>query len=188
MTTTSTVYENQEQALTAYLDSLIGVVAAEESPYARSAPAQATPVAAAPDESPERYFCFNVGGLRLALPLRRVGKLANFADCAGEGASALHVGYIEHHGRLVPVLAAAELVMPGRHPPIPYQVIVVDAAGKFALACHGIESELEVSRSEVQWKSDRTSRRWLAGTLIQRRCAMLDAEELARLAAAEDAQ
>jgi purine-binding chemotaxis protein CheW len=185
MNPTHIICENQEQALAAYLDSLIGAVAAEQAPYA--APQyQATP--ATPPSAAERYFCFTVGGLRLALPLQDIGKVARFSDCAGEGASALHAGYVEYQGRLVPVLAAGELVMPGRAQPIAYQLIVVDAAGRFALAVHGMEPELEISRSDVCWKSDRTSRRWLAGTLVQQRCALLDTEELARLAAAEDAQ
>ncbi len=183
MYTRSSIHENQEQALSAYLDSLIGVVHAPEPDFT-----PARPVPAAAPEKPERYFSFTVGGLRLALPANAIGKVAKFTDCAGEGASALHLGYVEYNGRLVPVLSAGELVMPNRAQPIPYQRIIVEAAGYFALACHGIDPELEIARADVCWKTDRTARRWLAGTLIQKRCALLDRDELARLAAAEDAR
>lgn len=186
MATGTNICENQEDALSLYLDSLIGVLGTGEPSFAPAVPAPA-PDPAAPSAIAKRHYCFTVGGLRLALPLECVGKLAKFTECAGEGASALHLGYVEYNGRLVPVLAAGELVMPGRPQPIPYQLIVVDASGRFALACHSIDPELDVRREDVCWKTDRTARRWLAGTMIRKRCALLDTEELARIAAAEDA-
>ncbi len=188
MISDTSIHENQEQALSAYLDSLMGVADPEASPFAVAASQPAANDALENSEQPQRYYTLLIQGVRLALPAERIGKLAPFTDCAGEGASALHLGYIEFSGRLVPVLAAGELIMPGRVQPIPYQLIVVDKAGQFALACHGSDAEIEVLSSDVRWKTDHTSRRWLAGTAIAQRCALLDTDELGRLAAAENAQ
>jgi purine-binding chemotaxis protein CheW len=189
----SDICENQERALSTYLDSLVGALDLKGDAtllYACPLPVEeneaykwiASPFKSS--EVAERYFCFTVGGLRLALPSMRVAKIAKFTECAGEGASPLHAGYVDYGGRLVPVLSTAELIMPGRAQPITYQLIVVDAAGRFALACHSVDPELDIRHGEVRWQTDRTARRSLAGSLIQKRCALLDIEALARLAGA----
>lgn len=174
----NSIRDNQDEALSDYLNALFGVSNADVAPFAApAAPAAASAI----------WFCFTVSGLRVALPADSVGAVVNFAERAGTPASELHLGYVEYRGRLVPVLGGSQLVMAGV-PHLPYQRIVIAADGRYALAVHGVEPELDIPSAEVCWKTDTTRRRWLAGTYIQKRCALLDIEELAAIAAAEDAR
>lgn len=177
--TSTGICENQDEALTGYLDALFG--APVEITHAAPTP---VPVATS---RPASYLCFTISGLRMAMAADAVGPVLKFSERAGAEASPLHLGYVEYNGRLVPVLSGTELVL-GKAPDVPYQRIVVEAGGRFALAVHGLDQRLEIAAEDICWKTVATRRRWLAGTYTQKRCALLDIEELAALAAAEDAR
>jgi purine-binding chemotaxis protein CheW len=170
-------------AVASYLDSLLTPEPERAPPHAPVTPVPAA-VVPATERKRDKYFIFCVSGLRLALPLKDVGGVLDFALCAAHPAPPLILGTVDQLGRQVPVLATAELVMPGPPLAIPYQRIVVAADGRYGLACHSVEPAIEASADDVRWKTEQTRRRWLAGTLLKDRCALLDAAEISALAIA----
>lgn len=165
--------EDQNLALASYLEALLS-----EGGMLESAPTL-KPVA---DERTARlldYFVFTVAGLKLALPRRRVLGVVDYATCtAAPSAHALQLGVVAQPEGDAAVIDTARLVMPGR-PALPaYQYVVLITPQPYGLACHGIEGALTIARDAVRWKSDHTQRRWLAGTLIEHKCALLDLDAL----------
>ena len=48
---------------------------------------------------------------------------------------------------------------------------------------HQVSRSIRLDPSEVKWRSQRTQRPWLAGTVIEHMCALLDVAALAELIA-----
>ena len=59
-------------------------------------------------------------------------------------------------------------------------LLVIDD-GRWALACKQIGEVVALDRSEVKWRSTASKRPWLAGTVSERGCALLDVEQLVLL-------
>ena len=54
---------------------------------------------------------------------------------------------------------------------------------EWGLAVHQVSRSLRLDPSEIKWRSQRGQRPWLAGTVIEHMCALLDVAELAELIA-----
>lgn len=171
--------EDQHQALNSYLDALLS------PPEEMSTLGQATPAAALIPDAPAvvadarlKCFVFTVAGLKLALPLARVTESVEFSGCGGTPVPPLLLGHLAYAGgRRVPVLDSARILLPGGNA-ASYRWLVIVDDGRYALACDSVEPHLEVVPAAVRWRTPSTQRRWLAGTLLQHRCALLDADEI----------
>ena len=159
--------EDQHQALNSYLDALLSL------PEEMSTLPQAVPAAAG-----LKCFVFTVAGLKLALPFARVTGSVEFSGCSGTPVPPLLLGHLAYAGRHVPVLDTARILQPGGNAVASYRWLVNVDDGSYALACDSVEPHLEVAHGAVRWRTPLTQRRWLAGTLLQHRCALLDADEI----------
>ncbi|MBP3862153.1 MAG: chemotaxis protein CheW, partial [Pseudomonas sp.] len=54
---------------------------------------------------------------------------------------------------------------------------------EWGLAVHQVSRSLRLHPNEIKWRSQRGQRPWLAGTVIEHMCALLDVEQLAALIA-----
>jgi purine-binding chemotaxis protein CheW len=183
---------DQHQALSSYLDSLLSLP--EELSISATVPSlPPTPVAphvfASALEAPPlpvarragaslKCFVFSVAGVKLALPLARVSEIIDFAECGGAAVPPLVLGRVAHEGQQVPVLDTAAIVLPDSKLTPSYQWLVMVDHGSYALACDSVDPGMEVAHDAVRWRTPLTKRRWLAGTLLQQRCALLDADEV----------
>ncbi|MHA7878397.1 MAG: chemotaxis protein CheW [Saccharospirillum sp.] len=136
----------------------------------------------------ERFDClmFVVDGLRLAVPLVLLGNihplerdLTPLFDQPKWFLGLLSLG----QERTIRVVDTAKLVMPERYRPesvdeLAYAVGVHDS--DWAFGCHQIEGSLTLLPEQVKWRSSRTSRPWLAGTVIDEMCALVDLHAFAR--------
>ena len=187
------VCDDQRLALSSYLECLLAApVELAALPTAVTRPAavpvvprlsapqlEAPVVAAAPDAGARlKCFVFNVAGLKLALPLARVTEIIDFAECSGTAVPPLVLGNVVYEGRDVPVLDSARIILPDRNVTPSYQWLVMVDHGSYALACDSVDPSMEVAHDAVRWRTHLTKRRWLAGTLLQQRCALLDADEV----------
>ena len=59
------------------------------------------------------------------------------------------------------------------------QHLVMIDDGRWALACSRIGDVIELDRDDVKWRGSNSKRLWLAGTVIERMCALLDVDQLA---------
>ncbi len=173
------VCADQNQALNSYLDALLSTPPEMSSPSpAVAAPALATPPPRLLAGGGLKCFVFMVAGLKLALPLARVTEIVDFAGCKGVAVPPLVLGSLAYDGRNVPVLDSARILLPDRQVTPSYQWLVIVDHGSYALACDAVDPNIEVAHEAVRWRSHLTKRRWLAGTLLQHRCALLDADEV----------
>lgn len=176
---THSICENQHQALSNYLESLLSD-APELSSVAEAAPTP-LPFAAGPMSSSGaglKCFVFTVAGLKLALPLARVTEVVEFSVCAGLPAPPSVLGQLLYENKHVPVLDSARIFLPSSNAVTHYQWLVIVDHGGYALACDSIEPNMEIEHEAVRWRTPLTKRRWLAGTLLRYRCALLDADEV----------
>ena len=186
------------EALMRYLEALLreAGVGEEEAPAPpRPEPAETHRVAEeAPAPSPAwaesdfQGLGFSAGGLKLAAPLTRLFGIVPWRE--GEltplpGHAPWFLGLLPHRGRQVKVVDLARLVLPqGRSPadlaPAAQRashVLLVDE-GRWGLAVDRLGAVLHLAPEDVRWRSLRTRRRWLAGTVIRHMCALLDVDAL----------
>ena len=131
---------------------------------------------------------FNVGSLRLAVPLVRLHGVLPWPEAiaAMPGQPSWSLGLMRHRDRNVRVVDTATLVgVPGDggQRPVPSNVLIV-GDGEWALAADSISDVLHLEPGEVKWRSAQGRRPWLAGTLLERLCALMDTDAFAGMLAA----
>ena len=164
------------------------------------------PVASAPAQAPvlpglqlegrpqwaqEPFECllFDVAGLTLAVPLVCLGSIY---PLAGQELTPLFgqpdwfLGILPCQAGNLRVLDTARWVMPDRYRDDFRQGLqyVISVQGyEWGLAVHQVSRSIRLDPSEIKWRSQRTLRPWLAGTVIEHMCALLDVAALAELIA-----
>ncbi|RMG56698.1 MAG: chemotaxis protein CheW [Gammaproteobacteria bacterium] len=141
-----------------------------------------------PDWAEGRFQCliFHVQGLKLAVPLARLnGILPWDEDITRLPGRAPHlVGLVKSHGETVRVVDTTRLVLPpDRQPPAigeagreaPSHIILVGQR-RWGLSCDGLADTVTLEPDAVHWRGSRGKRPWLAGTVIDHMCALLDTD------------
>ncbi len=141
----------------------------------------------------ERFQClvFTVYGLKLAVPLDGLNGILTWSEevVPMPGHAPHFLGLLKSHESTVKVVDPALLVMPeGRTPPAIGQegrtrpeTIILIGGKRWGLAADAVSETMTLSPDEVHWRSVRGKRKWLAGTIIEQMCALLDVEEFARI-------
>ncbi|MEX2365026.1 MAG: chemotaxis protein CheW [Pseudohongiellaceae bacterium] len=138
----------------------------------------------------QRFDClvFVVDGLKLAVPLILLGNIhpldRDLTPLFDQPEWFLGLLPVQN-GRNLRVVDTARLVMPERYRPgsVDELAFGVGVYGSdWAFGCHQIEGSISLEPDAVKWRSTRTSRPWLAGTIIDRMCALVDLHEFARTA------
>jgi len=137
---------------------------------------------------------FNVAGLTLAVPLVDLNGVieCNLDDVAAmPGHADFYLGLLQYHDKNVPLVDTARFVLPadklltivGDDPGarITRAVLIQDC--QYGLACDEVNEVVTLSPEDVRWRTQRTQRRWLAGTVVEHMCALIDATAFAELLA-----
>ncbi len=184
-------------------EPLVEAPAVEEPPVALIEPvvdvhlsAQRTPTPPPTgDERPawaaEPFECllFDVAGLTLAVPLVCLGSIY---PLAGHDLTPLFgqpdwfLGILPSQAGNLKVLDTARWIMPDRYRDDFRQGLqyVISVQGyEWGLAVHQVSRSLRLDPNEIKWRTHRGQRPWLAGTVIEHMCALLDVSELAELIA-----
>jgi len=135
-------------------------------------------------DAPFQALLFNAGGLTLAVPLI---ELSGVLEWPGEltampGHADFYLGLARHLDRNVPVVDTARLVLPdkvlARLPADPLErltrIVLIDEA-RWGLACDSVGEVITLAPDAVRWREGRPSRPWIAGTLVEEMCALIDA-------------
>ena len=144
-----------------------------------------------PEWAAEPFECllFDVAGLTLAVPLVCLGSIYALA---GQELTPLFgqpdwfLGILPSHAGNLKVLDTARWVMPERYRDDfreGLQYVISVQGYEWGLAVHQVSRSLRLDPSEIKWRSQRGQRPWLAGTVIEHMCALLDVAELAELIA-----
>ncbi|MCO6055466.1 chemotaxis protein CheW [Pseudomonas sp. MOB-449] len=140
-------------------------------------------------EEPFECLLFDVAGLTLAVPLVSLGSIY---PLAGQELTPLFgqpdwfLGILPCQAGNLKVLDAARWVMPERYRDDfreGLQYVISVQGYEWGLAVHQVSRSIRLDPNEIKWRSQRSQRPWLAGTVIEHMCALLDVSALAELIA-----
>ncbi|MDO9322391.1 MAG: CheW domain-containing protein [Pseudomonas sp.] len=154
-------------------------------------PSVLQPAGGAPSWAQEPFECllFDVAGLTLAVPLVCLGTIYSLA---GQELTPLFgqpdwfLGLLPTANGNLKVLDTARWVMPDRYRDEFREGLhyVISVQGyEWGLAVHQVSRSIRLDPEAVKWRGQRTQRPWLAGTVIEHMCALLDVAVLAELIA-----
>ncbi|HCS42278.1 MAG TPA: chemotaxis protein CheW [Pseudomonas sp.] len=143
---------------------------------------------------PFECLLFDVAGLTLAVPLVCLGSIYSLDGHELTplfGQPEWFLGIMPSQAGNLKVLDTARWVMPDRYRDDFRQGLqyVISVQGyEWGLAVHQVSRSLRLDPNEIKWRSHRGQRPWLAGTVIEHMCALLDVSELAELIASGGAK
>ena len=174
-------------------------VPAPPAPAVEPAPAPASPAETVPATTPQpdwaegEFQCllFQVAGLTLAVPLARLSGVIPWDDgvlTEMPNHSSWFLGLREHQGQRARMVDVAAVVLPApQYRQLPAadsgrlgRVVMIDD-NRWGLACDAVGEVITLNRDDVRWRSDKSRRPWLAGTVLEQMCALLDTDALARM-------
>lgn len=133
---------------------------------------------------------FTVAGLKLAVPLMELNGIVEWGDeyiTELPGHKPWYLGIIQNQGKNIPVIDTLQQVVPQKRWPENYlkektfkHIILIDNF-RWGLACETVLEVITLKTDSVKWRSSRTKRRWLLGTVIDHMCALLDSSEFAAM-------
>ena len=140
-------------------------------------------------QGPFECLLFDVAGLTLAVPLVCLGSIY---PLDGQELTPLFgqpdwfLGILPCQAGNLKVLDTARWVMPDRYRDDfreGLQYVISVEGYEWGLAVHQVSRSIRLDPNEVKWRTQRTQRPWLAGTVIEHMCALLDIASLAELIA-----
>lgn len=138
-----------------------------------------------PDWGQDRFECllFSVAGLKLAVPLISLGSIHKLDKDLTPlvGRASWFMGLYRSGDRNIRVVDTARWVMPDRYNenvPEGYEFIIRLGDSDWGMACDAVEQAIQLEPSQVKWRTERSKRPWLSGTVIEHMCALLDADTL----------
>lgn len=158
-------------------------------------PAPVERMKAVPEWAERGFECllFFVGGLKLAVPLVKLTRIIPWGEHVTQtpGRPPWFMGLMPFDGRQTGIIDTAKLVFPrdrlsqreeqvrnGEADGIYSRILMVEN-GRWGLCCDRVDAVVSLQADAVRWRTERTSRRWLAGTVTSQMCALLDIESLA---------
>ena len=138
---------------------------------------------------PFECLLFDVAGLTLAVPLVCLGSIYSLAGRELTplfGQPEWFLGILPSQSGNLKVLDTARWVMPDRYRDDfreGLQYVISVQGYEWGLAVHQVSRSLRLDPNEIKLRTQRGQRPWLAGTVIEHMCALLDVAELAELIA-----
>lgn len=151
-----------------------------------------SPPAAAPPGRPEwsdkpfECLIFSVAGLQLAVPLILLGAIHRIEEPVKPipGSPRWYMGMRPDRDHNLRVVDTAEWIMAGRAPANArdnYRFVIRLDSSEWGLACDDVAQSFTLKPDEVRWRTARSKRPWLAGTVIDHMCALIDVKTMADL-------
>ncbi|MGP9830882.1 chemotaxis protein CheW [Marinobacter sp. NSM] len=141
-----------------------------------------------PDWSQGPFECliFTVAGLQLAVPLVLLGAIHRIEEEIRPipGSPRWYMGIRPDRDHNLRVVDTAEWIMAGRVPAGArdnYRFVIRLDDSDWGLACDDVAQSFTLKPDEVRWRTARSKRPWLAGTVIDHMCALIDVRTMAHL-------
>jgi purine-binding chemotaxis protein CheW len=138
-------------------------------------------------EEPFECLLFDVAGLTLAAPLVCLGSIYPLGERELTplfGQPDWFLGILPSQSGNLKVLDAARWVMPERYRDDfrdGLQYVISVEGCDWGIAVHNVSHSVRLNPKEVKWRGHRSQRPWLAGTVVEQMCALLDVSALADL-------
>lgn len=137
-----------------------------------------------------QVLLFAVAGLKMAVPLNELNGIVEWGDeyiTELPGHKSWYLGIMQNQGKNVPVIDTLQQVVPQNRWPAGHlneknfkHIILIDDS-RWGLACETVLEVVTLKTDAVKWRSSRTRRRWLLGTVIEHMCALLDSSEFSAM-------
>jgi purine-binding chemotaxis protein CheW len=163
---------------------------AEPEPEAVAEPAGAALDFSAPPawaDEPFEALLFDVAGLTLAVPLVCLGSIYPLASeqlTPLFGQPDWFLGLLPTQSGNLRVLDTARWVLADRYRDDfreGLQYVISVQGYEWGLAVHQVSRSIRLDPQSVKWRGQRSQRPWLAGTVIEHMCALLDVTALAQM-------
>jgi len=158
-----------------------GLPEPESEPVANEPPAR-------PDWSEQPFECliFTVAGLQLAVPLVLLGAIHKIEEEIRSlpGSPDWYMGIRPGTDYNLRVVDTAQWIMAGRVPEDArenYRFIIRLDNSPWGLACDSVGQSFTLDPEQVRWRTARSQRPWLAGTVIDHMCALIDVRTMSEL-------
>jgi purine-binding chemotaxis protein CheW len=147
-----------------------------------------------PEWAEHEFQCllFNIAGIMLAVPLVKLNGVIPWSDkiTPMPGHSDAFLGLLRHLGNNVKVMDAAQIILPEKqrvtlekNPENRIEKIILMDEGRWGIACDEVGEVVTLNKSDVRWRTPQGKRPWLAGTVSERLCAVLDTDVFAEMLA-----
>lgn len=198
-----------ERALFAYLDDMLreGTEATTAEPVQILPAVSETVLEAVPEAAPEppnngrppwaqtRFdaLIFKVAGLKLAVPLVALGLIHPIDKKfnALPHQTPWFIGLLRVPQGTIKVIDTAMCVMPERYTPecrAGLKYVITLHGYDWGLACHEVEKSICLEPDTINWRTQRGKRPWMAGTVRDQMCAIIDSTGFHDVIAAVEAQ
>ncbi|WP_250657684.1 chemotaxis protein CheW [Alkalimarinus coralli] len=141
-----------------------------------------------PNWAQGRFECliFTVAGLKLAVPLVSLGAIHSMDRELTPlvGRPPWFLGLLPVGEKNIKVVDSALWIMPERYNEAAkegYRFVIRLDNSEWGMACDSVAQSFSLSPEEVRWRTDRGKRPWLAGTVIDHMCALMDVAAVAHL-------
>ncbi|MFL0808956.1 MAG: chemotaxis protein CheW [Agarilytica sp.] len=137
-------------------------------------------------ENAFEVLLFEVAGLSLAVPLLALGQIVplNKKLTKLQGQSEWFMGILPASSGDVRTINTALFVMPERYQEsfteTAKYVVTIDGM-PWGLAVDNVQQPITLQPDDVKWRSKRSKRPWLAGTVKSHMCALIDIPQMASL-------
>ncbi len=134
-----------------------------------------------PQWAQERFECllFEVAGLKLAVPLVTLGAVhqidRKFRSLPGQ--YDWFIGILQTNLGNIKVIDTALCVMPERYDRSNREQLefVITLHGfAWGISCHKLLKSITLEPEDVKWRTQRGKRPWMAGTVVEQMCALVD--------------
>ncbi len=139
------------------------------------------------NEDEFQILLFDVSGVKFAVPLDKLNGILEWSDdvVPMPNRSDWFLGILAERERQIKVIDIAVLVVPSKfrqhHMASNLQKIILIGDSHWGLACDAVSEVITLRKNDVRWRSETSKRPWLAGTVIEHMCALLDADEFAEM-------
>lgn len=168
--------------------SIADDVAVDDEPVNFLLPGVAWNANGRPEWAQERFdvLLFDVAGLTLAVPLIALGQIQPLTDELTPlfGQADWFMGLQPTPSGKVRTVNTAKFVMPERYSDdfltTARYVVSIDGV-PWGLAVDAVNQPITLNPTDVKWRTERTKRPWLAGTVKEHMCALLDIPRVGQL-------
>ena len=162
--------------------------AVKPKPVPQESATVALPLAVMPEWAQHEFqaIFFKVGQLILATPLTELSRTLKFNRVVTKipGQPSWFMGLVQDQDKKIGILDTGQLIL-GKAQGLkrnlteqPFKSMLVTQDGNWALACDELLSIGKLVPEQVRWRTNRQSRPWLIGTVIEELTAVIDVNQL----------
>ena len=137
-------------------------------------------------ESPFQTLLFDIQGLQLAIPLHELNGILTWPEkplTKMPGKASWHIGLYSQEHQHTQVINTGDIILPDNYKDNDSKsgfIILIDN-GRWGLACNKVNEVVTLSPEEIRWRQQPGNRPWLAGTVLEKMCSILNIEELVKI-------